>query len=49
MNWEDTFQSWSQPLSLTEKTKCENAERAIKQAIRNDKALSKLSIRIFAQ
>ena len=49
MNWEDKFQSWSQPLSVTEKTKCENAERAIKQAIRDDEALSKFKIRVFAQ
>lgn len=49
MTWEDKFQRWAQPLSLTEKTKCENAERAIKQAIRDDKTLSKLNIRVFAQ
>ncbi len=49
MSWEDKFQSWAQPLSIIEKTKCENSERAIKQAIRNDKALSKLNIRVFAQ
>ncbi len=49
MSWEDTFGSWSQPPSQTEQEKCENAERAIKRAIRDDKALSKLDIRIFAQ
>jgi hypothetical protein len=49
MNWEDKFQSWSQPLSQNERTKCENAERAIKRAIRDDKTLSKLNIRVFPQ
>lgn len=49
MNWEDKFQRWSQPLNQAEKTKCENAQRAITQAIRGDKALSKLKIRVFAQ
>ncbi len=34
MSWEDTFGSWSQPPSQTEQEKCENAERAIKRAIR---------------
>jgi len=49
MSWEDKFRSWSQPPSQTEQDKCDNAERAIKRAIRDDKTLSKLDIRVFAQ
>jgi hypothetical protein len=49
MSWEDKFQSWSQPPSQTEQNKCENAERAIKRAISDDKILSQLDIRVFVQ
>lgn len=49
MSWEDTFRSWSQPPSQTEQEKCDNAERAIKLAICDDKTLSQLDVRVFAQ
>src|SRR6266516_1665369 len=49
MSWEDKFQNWAQPPSQTEREKCENAERAIKRAIHDDKSLSKLDIQVFPQ
>lgn len=49
MSWEDKFRSWSQPPSKTELEKCDNAERAIKRASRDDERLSKLDIRVFVQ
>ncbi len=49
MSWEDKFHSWSQAPSQIEQDKCDNAERAIIQAIRDDKTLSQLDVRVFAQ
>lgn len=49
MSWEDKFRSWSQPPSQAEQEKCENAERAIRRAIDDDKTLSTKDIEVKAQ
>lgn len=46
---EETFEVWSQGPGVTEATKCENAETAIRKAIAADQKLSKLNIAVFAQ
>ena len=48
-NWEETFRSWSKPGSDTEQDRCENAERMIKEAIQQSRALSGRTIEVFAQ
>jgi hypothetical protein len=48
-DWESTFQTWGKAPGVTEQTKCENAERAIRKAIDASSALSKRNIKIFAQ
>lgn len=48
-DWEDTFRFWGRPPSETERTKCENAERAIRKAIDADETLSKLTLAVFPQ
>jgi hypothetical protein len=48
-NWEDTFRVWGRPPSETERTKCENAERAIRKAIATDQTLGEKNISVFAQ
>ncbi len=49
MAWEDTFKSWTQPLSETEDSKCENAEKMIRGAIDEDPKLSSMDIAVFTQ
>ncbi len=49
MGWEDTFRSWGKAPSITEQTKCENAETAIRKAIAADSTLSNKNVTIFAQ
>jgi hypothetical protein len=48
-DWESTFQAWGQAPGVTEQTKCENAERAIRKAIDASSALSGRNIKVFAQ
>jgi hypothetical protein len=48
-NWEDTFRSWAKPPSETEQEKCDNAERAIRQAIRKSSSLDHRKINVFPQ
>lgn len=48
-DWESTFVAWSKPPSDTEQEKCDNAENAIRDAIRSSKVLSSRSIDVFAQ
>jgi len=48
-DWESVFQTWAGPSSDTETTKCENAERMIKDAIRASDDLAKRDVRVFAQ
>ena len=48
-DWEETFRSWGAPPSDTETTKCENAERAVRNAIDASTKLSSKPIRVFTQ
>lgn len=48
-DWESVFQTWGQRPSQTEQDKCENAERAIRKAIRASDQLADGSIDILAQ
>ncbi len=48
-SWEDTFASWAKPLSDTEQTKAENAERAIRDAIDAYQGLGGKSIAVIRQ
>jgi len=47
--WEDTFRSWAKPPGKTEQDRCENAERAIRNAIRASDKLNRRDIKVFAQ
>lgn len=49
MSWEDTFRTWATGPSQTEKDKCANAERVIRDALNADYRLSPLHISIFVQ
>lgn len=48
-DWEAKFREWSKPSSDTEQEKYENAERMIRDAIRESAALSGKNIRVFAK
>ena len=48
-DWESSFSSWAKPPSQTEQDQCDNAERAIRDAIRASDQLRARDIRIFAQ
>lgn len=48
-DWEATFASRGAAPGLTEQTKCENAERAIRKAISASTALASRSIEVFTQ
>lgn len=48
-DWESTFRSWASPPAKTEQDRCENAERAIKNAIARSSQLSKKNIKVFTQ
>lgn len=45
--WEETFRSWGHGPSATEKTKHENAERMVKDAVREHEVLSGMDIEVF--
>jgi len=47
--WENCFNNWRQPLSATEETKCGNAERMVKEALKASSDLSKWSLEVFLQ
>lgn len=49
MSWEDTFKSWSAAPSATEQQKMENAETAIRKAIKANKDLADMDITIIPQ
>jgi hypothetical protein len=49
MTWEEAFNSWSQPPAKTEQERCENAEKAIRNAIEASDRLKYKDIKIFAQ
>jgi len=48
-DWESVFNSWARPLSKTEQTKCENAERMIRKAIKASADLGSRNIEVFTQ
>ena len=48
-DWEDTFTTWAKPPGKTEKEKCENAEKAIRNAIKASDKLKDRNIRVFTQ
>lgn len=49
MSWEDTFRSWGAAPSATEQQKMENAETAIRKAVKADPKLSAMDISIIRQ
>ena len=48
-DWESSFSSWAQSPSDTEETRCENAIRAISNAVSKSPKLSVLKIKVFTQ
>lgn len=48
-DWERIFGTWSQGPGVTEQTKAENAERAIRKAIDASDTLRRLQVDVFAQ
>jgi len=48
-DWETTFVAWAAAPSETEQTKCENAERAVRNAIKASAKLRDLPISVFTQ
>lgn len=49
MTWEEAFGSWAQPPAKTEQERCENAEKAVRNAISASNKLKYKDIKIFAQ
>ncbi|MBI2593257.1 nucleotidyltransferase [Candidatus Daviesbacteria bacterium] len=49
MSWEDTFRTWANPPSESERERCANAEKAICDAFNSDEKLSQKNILVFAQ
>ena len=49
MSWEDTFKSWGSPPGDTEKQKMENAETAIKKAVKANEKLSAMKVSVIRQ
>jgi hypothetical protein len=47
--WEDRFESWGSPPGQTEKTKCENAVRMVREAIAASYALAGKDVDVFLQ
>lgn len=48
-DWESSFTSWAQGPSATEHQRCENAEKQIRQAIRDSEKLKNRNIVVFTQ
>lgn len=48
-DWESTFRSWAKPPGKTEQEKCQNAERAIRNAMKGSSSLSNRSIEVFSK
>lgn len=48
-DWESSFSTWAQSPSDTEETRCENAIRAIRNAVSNSPKLSARKIKVFTQ
>jgi hypothetical protein len=49
VSWEDTFIAWARSPSDSEQERCENAEKAVCDALNNDKVLAEKNILVFAQ
>jgi hypothetical protein len=49
MAWEETLEAWAKPPGITEETKCENSERAVRKAIEASVKLQQRDIRVFTQ
>lgn len=47
-DWEAKFTAWSKPPGKTELDKCNNAETAVKNAIKISEKLKEKDIRVFA-
>lgn len=48
-DWESVFSSWAKPPGKTERERCENAERAIRNAITASDKLKPRKIKVFSQ
>ena len=48
-NWEEKFKRWTSPPGKTEKERCSNAEKSIRNAINASDKLNHRNIRIFTQ
>jgi hypothetical protein len=48
-DWEQTFRNWSKPSSDTEQEKAENAERMVRDAIRDSHTLADRNVGVFVQ
>jgi len=48
-DWENIFTSWAKPPADTERIRCENAEKAIRNAISASDKLKDRNIKVFAQ
>ena len=48
-DWETTFRNWARPPGQTEQDRCENAIRAVRQALNNSPALKDKNCTVFLQ
>lgn len=48
-DWEPTFATWARPPGTVEQQRCDNAIRAVKEAIAKSPALNRRTIDVFAQ
>ncbi len=48
-DWESIFRSWASPPGKTEEERCQNAERAIRNAIAKSPRLNRRNIKVFTQ
>ena len=48
-NWEEVFNGWAKPPGKTEQDRCENAEKAIRNAIKASDKLKDRDIKVFTQ
>ena len=48
-DWENTFRTWARPPGQTEQDRCENAVRAIRNALNNSTALQNRNCTVFLQ
>lgn len=46
-DWEKQFSQWASPPGVTEEQRCENAEKAIREAIQSSDALKSRDIKVF--